>query len=349
MQTLLFHIGYHRTGTTFLQSLLNANRAHLASLGCLYPITGLTGDSHSQLALCLPSRRNELLRATRSAQTNRIGKNPDTCPPPTELYSRLADELARSKLPHAIVSSECFLEYLDVAALREQLDIHSFHAEFVVFVRRQDRWIESVFSQVVNDPNLLYGGTLQTLPQLQMLDFALEIKRWKDCLSDSRIHIRLYHERTENQQIADELLGILGVGRKSFPANLVHLEDLATNASLDETCVCLLRQLNEWNLTSGAIHALIRSKSDEFRQRNIFANWRLAPADAAEINRRFESGNQWIFDHFDVGSSLSWGYIPPLAYSSQECKLTKYEELLNSVSGHLPVRYQERLRKGVPW
>ena len=347
MKTIYFHIGYHRTGTTFIQSLLRSNRCTLEAMGCLYPLTALSGDSHSNLALALPSKRNRLVRQTRFKSGQKIRKEKYLGEAPARLYQRLAAEFSNSTAKRAIVSSECFLEFLDVKSLHQYLKRYSLHPNFIVFVRRQDRWIESVFSQVVNDPNLAFGGKFEELPQLKMLNFSAEIKHWIDCFSAESIHLRVYDEGMQSKHLASELSKILQLNVSWFSQNDALIPNRDTNASLDECCVEVLQRLNAWNQTTDSLRKLITKKSDELRRRKLFSNWRLPPEQAAEIVDNYKEDNRRLFDQLGVVPDPTWGRISTDSYTSEGQKAEKYDEILDLVRLALPDKYHRQLHREV--
>ncbi|MBK8438023.1 MAG: hypothetical protein IPL38_00390 [Rhodobacter sp.] len=53
VETLVLHVGPHKTGTTALQRAFAANAARLAHRGILYPVSGRSADCHAPLAEAL--------------------------------------------------------------------------------------------------------------------------------------------------------------------------------------------------------------------------------------------------------------------------------------------------------
>src|SRR5699024_12805516 len=96
MTTVYLHIGAHKTGTTALQYFLWNNRKRLRKEGYLYPKLGLGGYSHGVLANVIKPN-------------NRDPKLP-------EYSRRFREEVLNSRHDNSVLSSEVFLEGLNVAA-----------------------------------------------------------------------------------------------------------------------------------------------------------------------------------------------------------------------------------------
>jgi hypothetical protein len=338
---IYFHIGYHRTGTTFLQRALTESRDGLASAGCLYPAAGFDGLTHSSLALCLPSGRERLVARTRSPGAEPLPEYPSQGP--DELYRALATEVRKSGARVAVVSSECFLEHLSLTSLREQLDTHGIDAHFVVFVRRQDRWIESVYSQVVNDPCLAFAGALKGLPQLEMLDFAGEMNRWIDCFGLSRLHLHAYQEGMESSAVASELGRTVGLPGDWWITD-GEGPRRKTNTSPDECCFQVPRRLNGWGLATPEVRQVLQVASRDFRRRGVFANWRLPVAQSEAIRHHHHRRTLDLLRRFGVDPGPDWGELPPGARTSAGTKALKYAMLLPRLAPLLPKACVARLR-----
>ena len=121
MRTLYLHVGNHRTGTTSIQAFMHRNRDALARRGVLYP-------NGVRRHLGLMHRTFELGEGSIVAET----------------LERKADA---SGAHTVVLSEEDVCKRTDLApleALGERFDVRP-----VFFVRRQDVWLESWFSQNV--------------------------------------------------------------------------------------------------------------------------------------------------------------------------------------------------------
>lgn len=130
--TLYLHIGLNKTGTSSIQTFFNANHRTLESLGVVYPRTGLHDSAHYGF-----SKRF-------------IGFPAAAIVSPAD---GVEDEIkAAVAADHDVVISS---EYLFLAKKEQVFEIKHFldkigvDAKIVVYLRRHDYWIDSVFNQAV--------------------------------------------------------------------------------------------------------------------------------------------------------------------------------------------------------
>ena len=180
--TLFIHIGQHRTGTTYLQDFCTANEYSLRLQGLNYCKTGRSGNNHSSFALNLAgSKRVQVINAFFCDEQKCSGLYSHYEGPELEkLVTDLIVEMEHSDCQQHLISSESFLEWTQPEKLKDMLLQYSINVEIIAFVRHPKFWIESVYSQVVNDSDLSFSGDFDELPQLFMLDFESQFLPWVD-------------------------------------------------------------------------------------------------------------------------------------------------------------------------
>jgi hypothetical protein len=158
---IFLHIGLNKTGSSSIQKFCELHREVLRSHGVEYPEAGIFDSAHYGLSKLL------------------IGKPAvDHVPVPEGLEEAIASALARDM--HVVLSSE----YLGIANKREVLAVKQFLARFgievkiVVYLRRHDLWMASLFNQAVK--------TAQTYqPWLaDIRDYILQ------CIGDPHVELR---------------------------------------------------------------------------------------------------------------------------------------------------------------
>lgn len=129
MKTVFLHIGMHKTATTTIQESLRINEDTLADFGCAIPSSGVTGQTHNNVAFDI--------RGLSRFDPKKGG------------IDDLVDEMAKSTFDSFIVSAEAldYLESKEIAALREKLS--QFDVRIIVFLRRQVEWLQSEWSELV--------------------------------------------------------------------------------------------------------------------------------------------------------------------------------------------------------
>jgi hypothetical protein len=135
-RSCFIHAGTHKTGTTAIQRFLAGNREPLARAGFYYPRSGCW---HPEF----PGHHNLMFELTGDARFD----------PAAGTLSDLVRELARERPANACLSSEAF-EYLHVredvlVALRDALAGLGYRPRVVLYVRAQDDYAESLYTELV--------------------------------------------------------------------------------------------------------------------------------------------------------------------------------------------------------
>lgn len=190
---LFIHIGYHKTGTSAIQNLLSNSIAALGKNNILVPLTGYDFKTHAILANSLKVQSNLF----------------DT----TSLYKRLVKEINESSAPKAVISSECFLEGDLTSQLYKNLDGGNFDLNFIIYLRKHDSWINSLYGELIKD-----NIRRCILPPFQVremrapyVNYLQIIKRWHRAFPTSNIIIRPYEKEQMPRGLFVDFLSTLGV------------------------------------------------------------------------------------------------------------------------------------------
>lgn len=139
-QTLILHIGTHKTGSTTIQNYLYYNRLWLRHLGVYYPrpINGrlFYTSNHSDLrdtALSEGKQRGAQIHPRFGSHDALLGR-----------YIRTIKEVQR---PVNILSAEGWSSHLNRYARRLAPLTQHFDVKVIAFMRRPDYWIEKFYSQ----------------------------------------------------------------------------------------------------------------------------------------------------------------------------------------------------------
>lgn len=226
-QTLFLHIGYHKTGTTSLQSLLNQNAAALREIGIYYPDT--IGDGkrnyfhkHLQLFIDLKVAHDE---------------RGDIAAPVRAMARRILD----SGSPAAIVSEESLAglsePVLDrLAELRED-----FNVKVVAVLRRQDGFLQSFYHQSIH-----YQGETRDFPNFirdspwQRIHYDTAMTNWADRFGAENIHVLSYDLCDNGKSVIPSVLKILLDGKS---ADFIDISR-SWNTSLPAICYETLKYVN---------------------------------------------------------------------------------------------------------
>ncbi|MEL7342883.1 MAG: hypothetical protein AAGM67_20530, partial [Bacteroidota bacterium] len=130
-KTLYLHIGTHKTGSTAIQQTLANNRTLLLNNGYLYPESATIGYGHHQLPSAISGEHSTKFAAR--AEDNSL--------------ATLLDELNATPTPNIIISSENFCRLSANEIHKVKKTFASFHIEIIVYLRRQDLLLQSLWIQ----------------------------------------------------------------------------------------------------------------------------------------------------------------------------------------------------------
>jgi hypothetical protein len=218
MRRLVLHVGSHKTGTSAIQRWLNDNRDRLRLQGWLYPAAGQWPDhSHHAWPLALS---DSIPNAGQRAQFS-------------ELVEAAESELLMTRAGNVVLSSELFEKYplkgVDLSLLEDFAKRIDAKVEIVVFFRRQDLLIESVFKQWVKDSDRRLSIAPVTFANnyRNRLNYAEIARVWRDLNWVDRVSV------VTNALARDPILDFVGA-IDGFPAaDSTWVEPATANISLD--------------------------------------------------------------------------------------------------------------------
>jgi hypothetical protein len=205
MANVVFHIGAHKTGTTYLQSLFHLNRDRLAQDGIHYPYIG-PNNAHHVLAAVWQTMP-DVPKAFFNAKT------------PEDLWQDLIERYADA--PGTLfLSAENFSRFypepVDMAALAERLS--SFEDVKIIYtMRAQAELIQSLWLQLAKSgqPQAIYAYLRKTLEQRRSFGIRIDHNAIYDTLlqgfAPSQIHLLDYDQiRRAPGGIGGSFLDLLG-------------------------------------------------------------------------------------------------------------------------------------------
>lgn len=214
---LFLHMGAHRTATTTIQAFMFENREALLKQGILYPFD-------------VSRHREEILAATELGQ---MGK----------FVSRLKAEMDRHSGVNTLVVSDediGFIRELNIfAPLREMFDLH-----FVLFMRRQDLWLESWYLQHVKWQfskrycNLTFTEFFKQRADFFWVDYGLTIGKLEQIVDPANIHLAVFEKAAMGEGPVEEFMRLVGIA-----ADRALVKPESKNASLSPLMTEFVRNL----------------------------------------------------------------------------------------------------------
>jgi len=275
---LYLHIGPHKTGTTSLQYYLNHNRANLSHSGWLYPKSGCpkTNYGHHEVARSFLGRGRFDIGALRQ-------------------------EIDRTQCGNIVLSSEDLSLCRDPDVIANALS--GFDVTIVIFCRRQDELLLSMFNQSVKTGS--YCGSLSAfasnLEKNGRLNHYELCKRWAAVFGEDHVIATLY--RPDHSVIVD-FFGRLGINKdQCADPPRIH-----ANRSVDPRLIGamkMIRRLGKEGLSNAFCNdmiAIIRSFEPRLNRTRKYS---LMNVDERQrFLARYRDSNLKLFDHFIPGESF---------------------------------------------
>jgi hypothetical protein len=276
MKRVILHIGTPKTGTTSVQWAFKQSRPFLASLGILYPTTGLSADPHE-------FAHHPLARAARKK----------IAPP----WQALAAEIQASACDTVVLSSEelTALDGKSIEFIREALK--GFDLSVVVYLREQVDYIEAMYNQVIKTAKdtRTRDRFLADFLASEAADYLGLLDRWTTNLKPSKTAIRIYQKGSlQNGDIIDDFCELLAV-----PAERIQRPARKLNSGVNNKYLELLRQVNSLDVAVNEKNPKIVSVLIDLEAAQGSPNPPLfGPDRRALIRRFFEAGNRNLARRF---------------------------------------------------
>ena len=226
MVKYIIHIGYSKTGTTAIQRFLTNNRQDLKQRGVLYPDVWKNNSwinipDHNALARLLSGRTGWINLKL------------------SDYFEQFEEQRVQSNSSTIILSGETFLggiepwsyknkdEYLIASAnavkqLGSHLEKHE--VEIIVYLRRQDYWLEAILNQNIKFqallPPPLHENSIEHTIELYKprLDYASCLEPWASEFGDSAINLGIYEKaQLYNEDIISDFSKKTGIDFSGMP------------------------------------------------------------------------------------------------------------------------------------
>lgn len=272
---LFLHIGSFKTGSTAIQGYLKSNAEALAGAGLNYVKSGRTNISH-----------NSMVRLFRKSGGARVCR-------------KIANEIEQNPAPVHVVSSEMFFQANVAKHLGRHLsdDLKS-RTTVVVYVRRQDKYLEAMYKQLVKNHRIVPDAMGFHDARLESLAYSHTLAAYAEQFGVQNMIVRPFQR--ENFPQGDVVADFLSHMDLSLPDSLDHAQK-STNQTLSAPVSEMLGMLGR---EAGVnTRALIRVLIDQNSQGAVRSN------DVYDLETR-----RAIVDHHAADNRLIHKtYCPDLA------------------------------------
>jgi len=192
MKKIYLHIGLHKTGSTSLQSFLCQNKDSLLRNGYLHPHQGLSAAKRCHHNL-----------AWQATSDHRFDQSLGS-------FQSLRNEIELSSADKVIISSEDFsrAQLNEIKYIRSELN--SYNIKIVVYIKRQDLRVQSVYSQLVK--NGFYFKSIDDFidSAKSKFDYYSLLQPWQNIFGIENIIVRPL-EKAQIKDIFCDFISVIGM------------------------------------------------------------------------------------------------------------------------------------------
>jgi hypothetical protein len=280
---IVLHVGAPKTASTYLQRRLRADPNHLRKHGIYVPVLPLVAEmaGNAKLLATALSRRPSLTfqRAFPKIDVSALD--------PARLVAELLQDW-RADSESVVLSAENFRPN-HAGRLRELLP-KTAPCVVVLFVRRQDRWIDSYFNQMVKTNEIEEGISTFVArlcdtdgERLCRPDWFANYQAWRDAFGDCKV---VFYD-----EVASDVFGtfIAAAGLQPVP-DLIDIDRAQVSLNVSE-----LAYLLDLKTPIDYPDFLLRRAASEKASRHLGLDETrslLSSADLERLRNRFEASNQ---------------------------------------------------------
>ncbi len=294
MKKLIVHIGRAKTGTTAIQTCLEANRHRLNEQGYEYARTGLLYINHQPLAWTLIKKAFDQGNGAYWTHARRyavLEKSPDA------YWDDLREEIERSDFETFIISAEEFGVEWDLRATAPLLAeyVAGLDVDIVVYFRRQDDFLQSVYNEAVKGKETRFAGGfwdyVQPILNHGGADCLRIIEPWAAALGKQHVRVRVYEREQLPGGLLADFMQTVGLQLTDDFIKPVRV----SNPPLQPWALEVMRRLNRYAVLQ-PLHGVF---TDALRLlgsvRRAYADHQLlSAADRAELYARFAESNATV-------------------------------------------------------
>ena len=334
MTKLILHIGLQKTGTTFLQQnfIGRAGRLRKAGVHYLSPQGNLPTDKVS-------AAHHWMVAAVRKMPNAYIPDVSFSFLP--QYVANLRQKIERNEYPVALMSSENFSRMNDdqVAAVHKHFE--GIETEIVIYLRRQDIWIDSWYTQMVKTGRKLkLEDILEEMDSF--LDFRNLITRWGTHFGRQNIRLGIYENLNSPTDLWQDFFTLIGCPS----AAKIDLQEESANVTLSPQLAKFIEIAQETTGYNPQLRRFLERVNEQFEP--VKSLKFLSEARAQALLENYAEANQEIAKEFcdrdqlfanmdvvgsDSGQSLSIEDIVNIMAGSNIALLKRISDLEKEIAG----------------
>lgn len=291
MKKLYIHIGTGKTGTTAIQKFIDTNSELLeVKYNIKYSTTHKIDSAHHELCSNFTRDVDFVIEEIMKKR-----------------LQLLIAEAKDSTCNTFIISSENFpgvteqeIKNIYIDTLKHYFDVH-----VIVYVRRQDEYIESWFAQLIKTEryNANIKNLIVDLNKAGLLDYYLMINKWSTHISKENIHLKVYEKsQFYKGNIFNDFMQLFGIEDLQY----FTLLENDPNASLSRDQVILIKAF----YNSGLERFMDDVIKKPFDFKPVNSRYFLSPAERTQIVLDCSSTNEAVAREYLNRSDGKLFYAP---------------------------------------
>ena len=335
---LIFHIGTTKTGSTALQNFLFTNRNKLLEHGILFPKCGFRILESSKI----PTSGHSNLFYT-------DGILHDLAKELQEYYGNTV--LISTEITSLIISGHGS-KYLP--SLEALLSLFS-KIEVIVYLRRQDLWVESQYRDAIT--NVWQPMTLDIVEYIKQqktldLNYRSFLEKTKNIINYDKIYVRPYEQSQLPKGIIHDFMNILSINNYSHWDQPLPTQ---SNFSYSDNIVQLARLFNNMPFKNSQYSEFMTGWLPD-REKKSIKTICLINKERLSINKKFADTNKYVavnYLHkdnsilFDESFDILNEKIPNITYEYSHNIIEKVSRSLSSVTKKIINTLNNEIQNGI--
>ncbi len=309
MAHFIIHIGYGKTGTTAIQTLLSNNRKWLVNKGILYPDlkhkgTWLNLVNHNYFAFALSGKKG-WLKLEPLDYLNQFESQLKKLPGVKRILLS-GEDFAGGIQPWEFGSQEEYTRAVTykIQYLKDLLSNHK--VSVLVYLRRQDTFLESAIDQAIKNESLFGRQLFRTVPEFvkvmrPRLDYYAALNIWASIFGRENVKVAVYEkEQFHNGRLFDDYLARLGITDLEglvVPKNNARVDNKRFTRDVAEFKRILNRIPKPKHEERLLMMALQEISEDMSNTEPVDFSF-LSLAERQDILSEFESSNQYVAKNY---------------------------------------------------
>lgn len=277
---LYLHIGIHKTGTTAIQNFLYVNKESLKDNWIYIPSKHLSDNRPQELLFKILDNNLEYLEILQSMKQECIENNCHTI----------------------VLSNEDMTKMRDIDVVKQLNDM--FDLKIVVYLRRQDKYIESNYSffATLFETRYEYKKPIYEVPAMGNITtyYCDLIDFWSSGMSKSNILIKRYDQAVKNNNLLGSFLEILGLDLDERFNTIETTKNVSPNKYVVQFMLGIDNSLNDRETYNNIFNWLKTESIIKNGPKAIF----FSKKDRIELMNKCNGCNQRLSSEFLEGKSI---------------------------------------------